>query len=110
MMTIRTILGVALILVGLFATCVGVLGLFRFRYVLNRMHAAALVDTLGALGVLVGLMLLCGVTVTTGKLFLILVFLWLTSPVATHLIAKMELLTGLDIDADAKAEEGEQRL
>lgn len=107
---IRTVLGAALILVGLFAVCVGTLGLFRFRYVLNRMHAAALVDTLGALGVLLGLILLCGVTVVSGKLLLILIFLWLTSPVATHLITKMELLTGLDIDADAEAEEGEQPL
>ena len=107
---IRTVLGAALISVGLFAICVGVLGLFRFRYVLNRMHAAALVDTLGVLGVLMGLMLLCGIGVTTGKLFLIVVFLWLTSPIATHLIAKMELLTNFDTDADLETEEGEHLL
>ena len=107
---IRTILGAALIAAGVFAVCVGVLGLFRFRYVLNRMHAAALVDTLGVLGVVLGLVVLCGVTVLSGKLLLILIFLWLTSPVATHLIAKMELLTEMDVDADAKAEEGERRL
>ena len=107
---IRTVIGAALILIGVLTVCVGVLGLFRFRYVLNRMHAAALVDTLGVLGVLLGLMVLCGVSVTSGKLLLIVVFLWLTSPVATHLIAKMELLTGLDLDADAKAEKGERKL
>lgn len=107
---IRTVLGTALILAGVFAVCVATLGLFRFRHVLNRMHAAALADTLGVLGVLLGLILLCGVSVLSGKLLLIVAFLWLTSPVSTHLIAKMELLTGLDTDADARSEEGERML
>lgn len=107
---IRTILGIAFIAAGLFAICTAILGLFRFRCVLNRMHAAALVDTLGALGVLLGLMVLCGPSVVSGKLLLILIFLWLTSPVATHLITKMELLTNLDVDADAEAEKGERLL
>ena len=107
---IRTIFGVALISLGLFTVCVGVLGLFRFRFVLNRMHAAALVDTLGVLGILGGLALLCGAGTVTGKLFLIAVFLWLTSPISSHLIAKMVLLTDFDIDADEISEEGEELL
>lgn len=34
-------------LVGLFVCCVGVYGVFKLKYAANRMHAAALNDTLG---------------------------------------------------------------
>ena len=44
---IRLILGLALLALGLFVCCVSVLGVFRFRYVLSRMHAASLADTMG---------------------------------------------------------------
>ena len=107
---IKSVLALACIAFGLFAICVSALGLFRYRYVLNRMHAAALTDTLGVMGIMIGLMLLFGWDVVTLKLLVTVVFLWLASPVVTHLIAKMELLTDWDIDAEAPAEEGEQLL
>ena len=44
---IRFVITAVLVLAGLFFCCVGVLGLFRFKYAANRMHAAAVVDTLG---------------------------------------------------------------
>lgn len=104
---IRTVLAVASISLGLFVVCVAALGLFRFRYVLNRMHAAAMVDTLGLLLILLGLVLLCGLSVLSVKLVLILLFVWLTSPVTSHLIANVELLTASDIDADDAHGKGE---
>lgn len=107
---VKAIIGVILISVGLFTVCVGTLGLFRFKCILNRMHAAALVDTLGTLGVVLGLLFLCDSAVVCLKLILILIFLWLTSPIASHLIAKMELLTGMDIDADEKTDRKELKL
>lgn len=42
-------------LVGLFVCCVGVYGVFKLKYAANRMHAAALNDTLGVSFCLVGL-------------------------------------------------------
>ena len=107
---IKDILAVILISIGLFTVCVGTLGLFRFNNVLNRMHAAAMVDTLGVLGVVLGLLLLCTSWVVCVKLVLILIFLWMTSPIASHLIAKMELLTGMDMDADEKTDRKELEL
>ena len=107
---IKSIIAVVLISISLFAVCVGTLGLFRFKCVLNRMHAAAIVDTLGTLGIVLGLLLLCSSAVVCLKLVLILIFLWLTSPIASHLIAKMELLTGMDIDADEKTDRKELKL
>lgn len=42
-------------LVGLFVCCVGVYGVFKLKYAANRMHAAALNDTLGVSFCLIGL-------------------------------------------------------
>ena len=53
-----TAAGLACFLFGLFVFFSAVLGLFRFDYVLNRMHAAAVGDSLGIFCVLIGLMLL----------------------------------------------------
>ncbi len=107
---IRIILAVALMGFGLFSICVSAIGLFRFKCVLNRIHAAAITDTIGVLCMMTGLALLCGLTLTTVKLGIIVVFMWMAGPVVTHLIAKMELLTERDIDAEAPHEEGEQLL
>ncbi len=84
-------LSALLTLGGLAVLVTSVLGLFRFRYALNRVHAAALCDTLGILLMLLGVMLATGLNVTTGKMALVIIFLWLTSPVSSHLIGKMEV-------------------
>lgn len=107
---IRVLLAVALMTMGLFSICVSALGLFRFKCVLNRIHAAAITDTIGVLCMMVGLALLCGWSLMTLKIGIIVVFMWLAGPVVTHLIAKMELLTERDIDSEAPHEEGEQLL
>ena len=105
--TIRIIGAIALMGFGLFSVLVSALGLFRFKCVLNRIHAAAVTDTIGVLFMMGGLALLCGLTLTTVKIGIIVVFMWMAGPVVTHLIAKMELLTERNIDAEAPHEEGE---
>ena len=101
---IVTVLGLAVFLFGLFVFFTAVLGLFRFDYVLNRMHAAAVGDALGIFCILAGLVFLHGWSLPAAKTLLILVFLWLTSPVASHLIAEMEVLTIPDIHAECREE------
>ena len=86
-----TAAGLACFLFGLFVFFSAVLGLFRFDYVLNRMHAAAMGDTLGLLLVLAGLIVFSGLKFLSLKLLLIIVMLWLTSPVSSHLIARLEV-------------------
>ena len=105
-------IAVAMVLIGLGVLTIGVsiLGLFRLRDALERLHAGAISDTLGLLLILSGLGVLCGPTGHAAKLALLLVILWVINPVATHLIARMELLTGYDIDADNLNREGEHEL
>ncbi len=93
---IRFVGGAALITLGLVIFFVEISGVFRFKYVLNRMHAAAMGDTLGLSACIAGLMLMNGLNFTTVKLLCIIVFLWLASPVASHLIAKLEVTTSPD--------------
>ena len=47
--TLRFVLCAVFLGVGLVAMLLGVFGVYRFRFVLNRMHCAAIIDTL-ALG------------------------------------------------------------
>lgn len=81
------------VLGGLFILICAVAGVFKFKYALNRMHAAAMGDTLGLLFALLGLIVSSGDVYTILKLFLTLVFLWCASPVASHLICRLEVLT-----------------
>ena len=88
---IRFVLSALFTLAGLFVLVSGVVGVFRFQYSMNRMHAAALGDTLGILGVLLGVMIAEGLTIATVKMLLVIITLWLTSPVASHLVSRLEV-------------------
>ena len=90
---VRFVLGTGLLLVGLGIFILQLIGVFKFQYVLNRMHAAAMGDTLGIGVSLTGLILLSGFNVTSVKMGLIIVFLWLASPVSSHLISRLEVVT-----------------
>lgn len=90
---IRFVAGVALLLIGLGIFMLQIFGVFKFKYVLNRMHAAAMGDTLGIGVSLTGLILLSGFNFTSLKMALIIVFLWLASPVSSHLISRLEVVT-----------------
>ena len=90
---IREIIGACLVLMGAGVVVTAVAGTYRFKYVLNRMHAAALCDTLGLLLVLSGLIVISGFTALSAKLAAIIIFMWLASPVMSHLIARAEVIT-----------------
>ncbi|MCR4818004.1 MAG: monovalent cation/H(+) antiporter subunit G [Fretibacterium sp.] len=90
---IRLLIAAFLILPGLFVLGIATLGIFRFSTMLNRIHVAAKCDTLGALLVLLGLVVLAGWSALSLKLLLAVVFLWLSNPVASHLVARAEVRT-----------------
>ncbi len=90
---IRFVAGVGLLLMGLGIFILQIFGVFKFKYVLNRMHAAAMGDTLGIGVSLTGLIILSGFNFTSLKMALIILFLWLASPVSSHLISRLEVVT-----------------
>jgi len=88
---IRTGIAALLYALAIFVFFTEVLGLFRFRYVLNRMHAAAMGDTLGIMLIVAGTAVLRGASVASLKLLLVPAFMLLTGPTASHLIAGGEI-------------------
>ncbi len=82
-----------LLVTGLFLMLSAVVGQYRFKYVLNRMHAASMGDSMGLGLVLLSLCLASGDGWLIAKYLLVVLFVWLTSPTAGHLIARLEIAT-----------------
>jgi len=72
---------------GILLLLAGGIGLVRLPDFYTRCHAAGITDTGATLLVIVGLILQAGFSLVTVKLVLILVFLFFTSPTATHALA-----------------------
>lgn len=98
--TIRFIISALLTLAGLFVLISGVVGVFRFKYALSRIHAGALFDTLGILLMLLGVIVAEGFTIAALKMVLVIAILWLTSPVSSHLIGRLEITINDELDKD----------
>ena len=99
---IRLIVGSAFLVCGLIVFFTEIFGVFHFHYALNRMHAAAMGDTLGIGSCLTGLIIFSGVNFTSLKLLLIIVFLWFASPVSSHVLARLEVATNDNLEAHCK--------
>jgi len=85
----------ALILIGGAFCVIGATGLLRMPDFFTRMHAASIIDTLGAAFILMGLVLQAGFSLVTIKLIAIGILLFFTSPVATHALARAALARGV---------------
>ena len=86
----------ALIVAGSIFCIIGALGLLRMPDFFTRMHAASLVDTLGAGLLLLGMILQAGFTLVTAKLVMIGLLLFFTSPTATHALARAARARGVE--------------
>jgi multicomponent Na+:H+ antiporter subunit G len=106
---LREIFGWALILGGGIFVVIGAVGLIRMPDLFTRLHAASVGDTFGAGLMLIGMMVMAGLSLVTLKLLFLLLFLWFAGPVATHALARAALLAGvkpvLAADSPVDAEE-----
>lgn len=89
------ILSWVLILTGGLFGVVGGIGIIRLPTFFTRIHAAGIAETMCATPMLLGMMIQEGFTLVTVKLVAILVFLFLTSPTASHALAKAALHGGI---------------
>ena len=85
----------ALMLAGGTFVVIGAIGMVRLPDFYTRMHAAGITDTLGAELMLIGMMVQAGFSLITVKLILIALFLFFTSPTATHAVANAARTMGL---------------
>lgn len=80
---------------GAFFCLVGAVGLLRMPDFYTRMHAASVLETLGAGLILLGLLLQAGFTLVAAKLLMIGLLIFFASPTASHALARAALLRGL---------------
>jgi multicomponent Na+:H+ antiporter subunit G len=79
------------IITGSFAIIIGLLGVYRMPDFFTRLHAASIIDTMGTIFILVGLMIYSGLNLVSLKLLLIMFFILITTPTAAHALAKSAL-------------------
>jgi multicomponent Na+:H+ antiporter subunit G len=83
----NVVAGIFMITGSLF-TMIGGIGVIRFRDLMSRVHAAAKAPTLGLMLVAVGAAIEIGTFDAAVALVLVVVLQLLTSPVATHVLAR----------------------
>ena len=98
------LISLALLIGGVFLGISGAVGVIRFPDFYTRLHAAGVTDTLSAGMILSALMVQAGFTLISVKLLFILLFLWYTSPVASHALARAAVHTGARPDGTAEGD------
>ena len=84
------------IFIGIVALLIGSLGLIRLPDVFCRIHAVGMIDTAGASFIILGMVIYEGFTLVTVKLLFIGIFLFFTSPIATHAVDQVAHMMGLE--------------
>jgi multicomponent Na+:H+ antiporter subunit G len=88
-------LSFALLAAGGFFCVVGGIGMLRMPDFYSRMHAASVIETLGAGLILAGLLLQAEQLLVAAKLLIVGVLIFFASPTATHALARAALARGL---------------
>lgn len=91
------ILASILILVGATLALIAAAGLQRFGDVFARMHAATKPATLGLLLALLGAAVAVPGPGPVAKLFLVIIFQFLTAPVGAHLVGRSTFRAGTEL-------------
>ena len=94
------------LLAGGLVGIIGAVGIHRFPDFYSRQHATGTTDTLCAMLILFGLGLQAGVSLAAFKLAAIFLFLFFTSPAATHALANAAMHGGLKPKLDNTPGEG----
>ena len=79
---------------GIFCV-IGAIGLLRMPDFFTRMHAASVIETLGAGLILFGLILQAGWTLIAVKLVMLFLLIFFASPTASHALARAALAKGM---------------
>ena len=80
---------------GIIALITGAIGLVRLPDLFSRTHAVGMMDTAGVGFIILGLIIHEGFTLISVKLALVGIFLFFTSPIATHAVAQVAYRAGL---------------
>jgi len=79
---------------GIFCV-IGAIGLLRMPDFFTRMHAASVIETLGAGLILFGLIIQAGWTLIAVKLVMLFLLIFFASPTASHALSRAALAKGM---------------
>lgn len=91
---VMEIISWGLLLSGGFFVITGAVGMLRMPDFFTRLHPAGITDSLGMPLILVGLMVHNGLNLLSLKIFVLILFLLLTSPTSCHALARAALFSG----------------
>ena len=94
-MIVQTALAAVFISGGLFFLFVSSIGVIRLPDFYTRCHSIGKSETLGSMLMLLGLAVFNGFEINSLKLLVILLFIFLTNPTATHIVARTAYHCGL---------------
>ena len=93
------------LLASLGMAVISVAGVFKFKFILNRIHAAAICDSFALLLGMIGIGVAYGLSFATVKVILIVLLVWVASPVSGHLIARLEVTTDKHLTEECEVRE-----
>ena len=96
---------ILLLLAGASFTLLAGLGVLRLPDIYTRMHAATKSGTLGVTGIVLALAVYFGQFGTGIRALLIVVFVYLTAPVAAHVIGRAAYMVGVPLWERSVADE-----
>ncbi len=89
------LMGMLLMVVGLFFLLAGAIGVIRFPDVFSRSHAVGLTDSVGALFALSGLAVYQGLSGNMVRVLVVMCLVYLLNPVMTHATLRAALRSGV---------------
>ena len=90
-------IGYIVVWLGILIVAIGVLGTYRFNNFYPRILASALIDTMGNITVLLGVLLIKGFSFFSLKVALILIIMISINPLSTHSIARSAYFSGYKV-------------
>ena len=80
--------------VGCIIMLFAALGLYRFPDIYMRLHSSTKVNTGGAMTILLGLILRSGISTLSAKILVLILLIFILTPVVSHAIARSAHLQG----------------
>lgn len=92
-----------LLVIGCLFIGFSIFGIVRYRNIYTKILLISKVDTVATLTIIFGLILIRGFDTASIKLVILIVFLMITNPINTHMIARVAWLNGVPFQ-DEKGE------
>lgn len=80
----------------------GIIGIFRFNNMYARLLTSSKIDTVATLTILIALIIKSGFNFLSLRLILLMIFLMITSPISSHIIARSAYMNGIALKKEGR--------